>query len=121
MKEIIGKKIVGLQVSDGERCLSFVATDGRVTYHAVGDCCSESWFADIIGVQALIGGTVISVDEVDLPQPDPSDGRSRQESDSLYGYKITTDKGFVDIAFRCSSNGYYGGWLEPCEGEPPEK
>lgn len=46
---------------------------------------------------------------------DIDDGRSRQEVDSLYGQKITTDKGYADIVYRNSSNEYYGG---DCNYEP---
>ena len=37
------------------------------------------------------------------------DGRCRQEYDAAYGWKIATNKGYADIVFRNSSNGYYGG------------
>jgi hypothetical protein len=37
----------------------------------------------------------------------------------VYGYKLRTDKGHATIAFRNSSNGYYGGWLERHAGEMP--
>lgn len=112
MKELIGKKITGLRVNDDQTVLAFDTDQGAVYYIAYGDCCSESWFADITGVGALIGGTVRMVDEVKMDGYNVDDGRGRQESDQAYGYKITTDKGYADIVFRNSSNGYYGGWLD---------
>ncbi len=36
------------------------------------------------------------------------------------GYKLTTDKGYADIVFRNSSNGYYGGSIELLKRELPE-
>lgn len=111
MKELVGKTISGLSVNDDQSALRFDTKDGPITFNAVGDCCSQSWFADINGVDALIGGTVASVEEVGMDGYNVDDGRGRQEVDSAYGYKIATDKGNADVVFRNSSNGYYGGWL----------
>jgi hypothetical protein len=121
MKELIGKIITGLSVSVGEDVLAFEHQDGtRTIYDAYGDCCSETWFADITGVNALIGGIVISVDDVDMKGYNTDDGRGRQEEDEVYGYKIVTDKGYADIVFRNSSNGYYGGNVEFTARELPD-
>lgn len=123
MKELIGKVISELKVSkDDQSFLAFYHPDGTCTsYDAVGDCCSETWFADITGVDCLLGHTVLSVEEMEMPDFDEdTDKRSRQEYDDIYGIKIITDKGYVDIVFRNSSNGYYGGWLELNKRELPE-
>lgn len=113
MKELIGKKIAGLAVSDDQSVLTFRIEGGEdVSYYADGDCCSESWFADITGVAALLGGTVTAADSVDLEGYNVEDGRCRQDYDEAYGWKLTTDKGYADIVFRNSSNGYYGGSIE---------
>lgn len=120
MKELIGKKITGLRINEDQSLLVFDTDQGPVGYVAEGDCCSESWFADITGVSALLGGTVQMVSEVDLDDYNVNDGRTRQEYDEVYGYKLTTDKGYADIVFRNSSNGFYGGALELLNGEPPE-
>lgn len=108
MKEIIGKKIDKIEVDAGDQeTLVFTVGDEKLIYQGYGDCCSETWFADITGVSALIGGTVTSVETVQMAEVE--DGRTRQEHDEIYGYKIKTDKGYADIAYRNSSNGYYGG------------
>lgn len=113
MKELIGKKIAGLAVNGDQSLLTFRIEGGEeVSYYAGGDCCSESWFADITGVAALLGGTVSAADSVDLDGYNVEDGRCRQDYDEAYGWKLTTDKGYADIVFRNSSNGYYGGTLE---------
>lgn len=88
-------------------------------YRAEGDCCSESWVADILGVEALRGGTVASVEDSPLEEDyDLEDGRCRRECDKVYGYRLVTDKGRADIIFRNSSNGYYGGWLNSIDYRP---
>jgi hypothetical protein len=108
MKELIGKTITALRVNEDQSFLVFDHPDGGSTiYQTYGDCCSETWFADITGVTALIGGTVVEVAEVEMNEVD--DGRTRQESDAFYGVKLRTEKGVADIVYRNSSNGYYGG------------
>ena len=116
LKSLVGKTIRAIFVSPGEGQLLFKTDEGDVGYHVWGDCCSESWFADLTGVDALIGGTVTETEDVKYSEP--NDDRTRQEHDVVYGYKIKTSKGHADLSFRNSSNGYYGGDLE--SGDAPE-
>ena len=120
MNELIGKKITGLRINEDQSVLAFDTDQGVIAYDAWGDCCSETWFADITGVGALIGGTVQTADEVSMDGYNVEDGRTRQECDEAYGYKLTTDKGYADIVFRNSSNGYYGGEIRLMKGELPK-
>mgnify|MGYP001592970046 FL=1 len=92
--------------------LTFLTDQGLVSYYAVGECCSTTWFNDILGVDALIGAKVTSVEAVDT-----IDVSGPHEYVDQYGYKLTTNKGYADVVFRNSSNGYYGGRLE--EAVPP--
>ena len=110
MKELIGKKIDKVYVSEGEHLLKFVSGADELIYYAEGDCCSESWFADISGVDCLFGATVSAVEEMEYIDAQEVDNITRQEFDLIYGIKLYTNKGIADIVFRNSSNGYYGGW-----------
>lgn len=112
-RALVGKRISKVFVSEGESHLVFETDQGDVVWGTYGDCCSETWFADILGFSALCDALVSKVECLDLPGVD--DGRTRQESDSFYGMKIVTDKGTCDLVYRNSSNGYYGGnaMLEP--------
>lgn len=104
-----GRRIVRLDVSDGEDAIRFTDANGEcVVWATDGDCCSESWWADAFNLAALRGHTVKSVRTLEMPAPD--DGRTRQESDDAYGFEIVTDAGLCQLVFRNSSNGYYGGW-----------
>lgn len=109
MHELIGRTITALQVSDGEEFLVFTTDSGVITYTTVAAyCCdSETWFADITGVSALLGHTVSASRVTELGAA--ADARTRREYDKLYGVTLTTDYGRCDIVFRNSSNGYYGG------------
>src|SRR4051812_10984919 len=87
MQALVGKKLIGLAVEKERQGALRVECEGETLYYvAYGDCCSESWFADITGVDALLGGTVSEVIPVDLP--DPEDDRGRQDRDLAYGYKL---------------------------------
>lgn len=108
LKDKIVKEIF---VSPGEDEIRIVTDEGTMGAQAVGDCCSESWFADFTGVDALLNHRVLEVEIVDMD--DPCDDRCRQEVDQVYGYKFKTEAGYADLVFRNSSNGYYGGWVEP--------
>lgn len=116
MKELEGKIIQEVWIDQAnERFLMFQTDQGLLAYEAEGDCCSESWFYHVLGVDNLIGQRVLEIEHVDLGEP--LDGFSRQDVDELYGVKIKTERGWADVEFRNSSNGYYGGWLSlfPCE------
>jgi hypothetical protein len=111
MKELIGKKINGIMVSDDESLIVFGTDHGNFCYKTEGDCCSETWFADFVGVEVILDQIIEDVEEV--PQEDwgedDRDGRGRQECEIVYGYKFKTAKGVADLIYRNSSNGYYGG------------
>lgn len=119
---LLGSKVIAARLEEGESRLLFEMEGGSgVMWTVDGDCCSESWFADLVGVEDLAGATVTGVESVEMEALGYSteDGRGRQEHDQVYGYKLTTDKGWCDIVFRNSSNGYYGGsmWATPATPE----
>ena len=122
MKELLERCIGRVYVSRGEEYIKFENLFNRsvAIYRAGSECCSETWFADIIGVDSLLGEEVIGVEKMEIWWP--QDGRTRQDSDTAYGYKLKTDKGITDIIFRNSSNGYYGGGIYlydlPKHGDP---
>lgn len=76
-------------------------------YETYADCCSETWFSDIVGVANLFQQKIMAIEILEFGEVE--DGRSRQEVDEAYGVKLKTTSGYVDIAYRNSSNGYYGG------------
>lgn len=90
-----------------------ITTDDDIFgFYVEGDCCSVSWFADIIGVEKVQGTRIKEIREPDLSNYNTDDGRCRQESESVYGYDLVSeDGGICTIVFRNSSNGYYGGWM----------
>lgn len=106
-----GKVINSVKISEGEQYILFTRLyEEGFLFEAVGDCCSETWYSDIIGLHNLINREIYGVEILELPEP--QDDRSRQEYDEAYGVRLKTVKGHCDIIYRNSSNGYYGGWSE---------
>jgi len=124
LKSMVGTVITNLYVSKDAETLTFVDRTGRVIHWVVdGDCCSYSWFNDVMGVSALIGKRITKVEDVGEPEGyEVSEEDERDhECIQVYGYRITTLGGYVDIVFRNSSNGYYGGWMNPVVGKVVRK
>ena len=109
MKELINHKILDVEIGAQENLIRFTTETDIFVYVAYGDCCSESWFSEIINLDFLINSVVINVEELELPEYNQIDGNSRQDSDVFYGFSIITKNGHTTIVFRNSSNGYYGG------------
>lgn len=119
MKELVGLVVDKMFVNEDQSVLKFETGQGEKLFVAEGDCCSETWFADILIQNNFYGMRVTDVVELDLPlfvqKLIESDGRTRQEVDCVYGYrvKLKNDKTWqwseIEIIFRNSSNGYYGG------------
>lgn len=108
MIELVGKKILDVEVGNSEGLIRFTCADSsQLVYICEGDCCSETWFSEILNLDFLVNHTVSEVRELDMPSYD--DGNTRQQYDELYGYKIATEAGHCTIVFRNSSNGYYRG------------
>lgn len=137
MKELIGKFVTDIYVSDDERFMKFnVKGEPPIIYEAYGDCCSETWFADIIPDWRFKDKDrenypleVLGCEELDIPtwlqEVIAADGRGRQESETVYGFRLTlkdhawrpTVQHDLTIVFRNSSNGYYGGEVKLVDQE----
>ncbi len=116
MQELVGKLIYEIWINGTQDVLVFKTPDGSFIYDAEGDCCSESWFADIEGVAFLLNSLIRSVEEIpknNFSKYDFNAGRKgTQEDERVYGYAIKTSQGDASIIFRNSSNGWYGGWCD---------
>ena len=125
MTALIGQTIREVWWSDDR--ITFITDEGVASYEVEGDCCSHSYFHDLIGFDKLLSGPVLSVNTVDL---DSTDARchlcKRDESGydgdvvQVYGFQIVTlhptwGEVTTALSFRNDSNGYYGGWMERCQ------
>jgi hypothetical protein len=111
ISELIGKTIKEIKGGAGDDTMTFVCADGTVytMYHSQ-DCCESVYIADIVGdLPDLIGTPILRAEEstsgdrpADLPAPE-----YEAESQTWTFYKLATVKGWVDIRWYGSSNGYY--------------
>jgi hypothetical protein len=81
----------------------FTHADGRVfTLEHIQDCCEHVYIESIVGdLPDLVDSEILRANE-----------ETQYDPDTEYGewtfYKLATCKGYVDIRFYGSSNGYYG-------------
>jgi hypothetical protein len=104
------KILKAVEVEDDE--ILFTTVDGETykMYHSQ-DCCESVYIESIVGdIQDLVGEPLLRAEESrdlfdilkDIDQPEDSD-----ESFTWTFYKFATRKGYVDIRWYGSSNGYY--------------
>lgn len=120
LNSLTGRTIHGIAVADGEQTMRFDTDRGPIFIDAVGDCCSQSYFEELIGLRSLIVpvGTVQPVQATEVL--DYEDRAEDVDNGVIqhYGYRIATLQGFATLAFRNESNGYYGGSLEQVPSVP---
>lgn len=108
---LLGRTLIGIEKSADDEEIIFTAVTGEQwrMYHEQ-DCCESVTVESIVGdLSDLIGSPILKAEEAtseqrpaDLPTPDYAD-----ESQTWTFYKLATIKGYVDIRWHGSSNGYY--------------
>ena len=109
---LIGKTITDLLIADDREAMLFKTQDGDIVARCYGDCCSHTWLEDIELPALGFPAVVLSVEDLDMPTGLPTKTKNYEEEMKYYGCKIVTDRGDIVVAYRNSSNGYYGGSLE---------
>src|SRR5258708_33924491 len=59
MKELLGKFIKEIYISENKTVLAFIEYDfphNCLVYISIGDCCSETWFESILNPEYLTSG-----------------------------------------------------------------
>ena len=112
-EELKGKVLVSATVSDYKDEMKFVTTDGEIytLYHAQ-DCCESVEIESIVGDLAdLVGEEILMAEEAqnlfDLIKSAVFEEEDEYGSHTWTFYKLATRKGYVDIRWYGSSNGYY--------------
>ena len=108
--ELLGKTLSSVSATDDE--IKFVTVDGDV-YKMLHfqDCCESVYVESIVGdLNDLVGEPIVRAEEAedlfDLIRNSEKE-ESRDESYTWTFYKLATRKGYVDIRWYGSSNGYY--------------
>lgn len=108
---LLGKTLTSVEVITddyNDQFIKFVTTEGEtfVMYHEQ-DCCESVSIESIEGeLSCLVGNPILLAEEATKSgKIDPEDAWS--DSQTWTFYKLATIKGYVDIRWNGSSNGYY--------------
>ncbi len=105
---LVGKTLVGISKDpDGLRIQTL--EQGAFDVSCEADCCSETWVEHLELPALGFPAKVLAVDDSGYSVGTVDDGP--QDYTQVYKTVIRTDKGDIDIEYRNSSNGYYGGRL----------
>lgn len=109
---LIGKHLERVEIWPDRDGITFVLRDGpTVDMETYGDCCSYTWVESIDAPSVLEDATIISMEDIDMPDNPVSNHRQDTDVVAYYGLKIVTTKGHAVLDYRNDSNGYYGGSL----------
>lgn len=120
LNTLVGKKVTAVWWGDVD--LTFDTDQGLVGFALDADCCSYSYFSDIIGVDKLLeNGPVIDVNAIQDRDPEYF-GEYDRGTLQHYGFEIVTEHPkwgdmTTVVSFRNESNGYYGGRLVRSQDE----
>ena len=110
LKDLIGKMMISVRNVD-DREIIFETDDTRTykLWHNQ-DCCESVYVESVVGdLSDLVGVPILMAEEVSSRE-DPEgyvDESYSRESFTWTFYKFATIKGYVDIRWYSSSNGYY--------------
>lgn len=104
--DLVGKTLLEARVTDDQSSMYFTTTEGQVlemTHYQ--DCCESVYVDEIVGdLNDLIGATLLRAEESTNSDQAKSE---YAESFTWTFYKLATKKGYVDIKWYGTSNGYY--------------
>ena len=104
IKEMQGKTF-GIVFEDGERLVFENDTERYIFYHSQ-DCCESVYIESISGdLNDLIGVPLLLAEEVSSDDEGPLN--EYEDSYTWTFYKFGTIKGYVDVRWYGTSNGYY--------------
>lgn len=106
MKRLIGMIFKSVAVNDdGDLVFATEAQQFRLTHHQY--CCESVYIKDIVGdLQDLVGSPLLLSEKVSNKE-DPGRLPDSDEAYQWTFYKFATIKGYVDVSWYGSSNGYY--------------
>ena len=102
--ELVGRTLYKVEASDESMTL-YLSETNYVRFFHYQDCCESVYIEDIVGdLNDLVGSPLLVAEEVSNYDAEP---KYEGESYTWTFYKFATRKGYVDVRWYGSSNGYY--------------
>ena len=124
--ELVGKVFVRIEVNADKDMIHFEDDQGKVyRMHHDQDCCETVEIESIVGdLEDLLNTPILKAEEAESNDtPDNALMGPSGESDTWTFYKLATIKGYVDIRWYGTSNGYYSesvSFIEIVKKEPKD-
>jgi len=104
-KELLGRTLYKV-TADSEELILYLSKTNYVRFYHSQDCCESVYIEDICGdLDDLVGAPLLVAEEVSNYDAEPL--YEGEESYTWTFYKFATRKGYVDVRWYGSSNGYY--------------
>lgn len=106
---LIGRTPLSVSINGDNNELIFELEGGDIVrfYHSQ-DCCESVDIEDVVGdLSDLVGSPILLAEEACSTRPEHETEEDYHESNTWTYYKFATIKGYVDVRWWGSSNGYY--------------
>ncbi len=105
---LVGKTIIHIERAQDDQKLKLFTQDKVFEFYHSQDCCEDVSIEDVVGDFEDLINTPILVAEESSSSTNPDQPDSHDDDCTLWTfYKFATVKGWVDVRWLGSSNGYY--------------
>ncbi len=105
--ELLGRILYKVEASDEELTL-YLSETNYVRFYHYQDCCESVYIESICGdLEDLVGSPLLLAEEVSDDAYEAENSDECGESYTWTFYKFATRKGYVDVRWYGTSNGYY--------------
>jgi hypothetical protein len=105
--DLLGRTLYKV-TADNEELTLYLSETNYVRFYHSQDCCESVYIEDICGdLDDLVGAPLLIAEEVSDEAYEQEHAPEYSESYTWTFYKFATRKGYVDVRWFGSSNGYY--------------
>ena len=106
--DLVGKILINVENIDDEKIVFTLEIGEKYKLFHWQDCCENVYVESIVGdLSDLIGSPILVAEEATNSDPQPGQEVPKYDSFTWTFYKLATRKGYVDIRWYGTSNGYY--------------